>query len=79
MGIYVDPKKKETGFGDSYQSRQNAKDKAKLKTTIPAGVQSDPENSIPMIVICGFSCGVSISSEIRCLLKLVAIHSVNTR
>jgi hypothetical protein len=79
VGIYVDPKKKETGFGDSYQrARQNAKDKAKLKTTNPAGV-SDPENSIPMIVIGGFSCGVSISSEIRCLLELVAIHSVNTR
>jgi hypothetical protein len=41
------------------------------------GVQAGPENSIPMIAIGGFSCGVSISSEIRCLLELVAIHSVN--
>ncbi len=40
------------------------------------GVQAGPENSIPMIAIGGFSCGVSISSEIRCLLELVAIHSV---
>jgi hypothetical protein len=79
VGIYVDPKRKKLVSGIHIRARQNAKDKAKLKTTNPAGVQSDPENSIPMIVIGGFSCGVSISSEIRCLLELVAIHSVNTR
>ena len=37
IGRYQDPKTKEVGFGGTYEeARQNAKDKAKIKTTNPA-------------------------------------------